>query len=218
MDGNTRIVALAALAILLFSAPAQARPVSAVGTTTVEVASEGHEYHAKLQYTVARALSLGVGYHRLGLDEGTTNFGEAGAGLLLWRRNGAGSQTNIFATLGYGGALIEGADDDEVTHGGRWSLVFDAENRHFMGGFGTSGMVLANGALDVGGSGMLGAAPYVADYDSVQMWLMASASYTPLRPETWSLTPHMRLMYRSALVEVGATVRGEPYVNIVAEF
>ena len=149
MDGNTRAVALRRWLSLL-SAPAQARPVSAVGTTTVEVASEGHEYHAKLQYTVARALSLSVGYHRLGLDEGTTNFGEAGAGLLLWRRNGAGSQTNIFATLGYGGALIEGADGDEVTHGGRWSLVFDAENRHFMGGFGTSGMVLANGALDVG--------------------------------------------------------------------
>lgn len=212
-------VSLGTVACLaLAPAPAVARPVSSVGTTTVEASAEPDRYDAEVHYTVTRALSLGVGYHRFQHDAGEVQYGEGHVGLLLWRKNRLHRQSNLFAVAGYGGAVLDAGGATEESHGGRWMVQLDTENRRTMVAVNGFGLSLANGEHDLGVGGMAGIAPYVVGYEGVQMWLMASGAYVPDRPESWMLVPHMRVMYRSALVELGADVRGGYYIGFVAEF
>ncbi|MFT4705500.1 MAG: hypothetical protein ACI81R_003211 [Bradymonadia bacterium] len=204
-----------ACAILLFARPATARPVSAATTTTVEMSSGPEEFYGEVHYSFTPRLALGLDYHRYRLAEGALLQGvQPHINLLLWRNNSRRTQSNLYLTGGYGAASI----GPDWTHGGGGRLGIDRESRRWMVGAWGGASAYVDGTVDPYAGVMVGLAPYLSDYNEVQAWLMVTADYMPERLTTFDVIPHIRLMYRSALLEIGASFRGAYRLNFVIDF
>ena len=63
-----------------------------------------------------------------------------------------------------------------------------------------------------------GVAPFVAGFQDLNPFFVVQYQYMPRFAQPHVVTPMLRLLYRSALLEVGMSLRGEPLVNVTTEF
>ena len=190
-----------------------ARPVSARGTTTITSVMRPDTAHHQLHYSVSRRLALGGAYHRQFDSDGTLHQSGLGTlGLLLWRKNAMGSQSNLFLEGGVGPDFSE---DIEV--GSHLFLGIDSESRRWFGMLAAEGHMAGDTVIEARGRVMLGVAPYLADYDEVAAWVMVHADVYAEGDREWDVTPHVRLMYRSIQVQAGASVDGRFFLSFVAD-
>ncbi|MCO5144451.1 MAG: hypothetical protein M9962_15335, partial [Oligoflexia bacterium] len=67
-------------------------------------------------------------------------------------------------------------------------------------------------------SARLGAAPYEAEYDELASWFMIQADWLPKAEETTSITPLIRIFYRSFMMESGVSLKGNWMFNFMFHY
>lgn len=131
----------------------------------------------------------------------------------FFRRNAPESQANLYGSLGLGGVRREG--DSDIA--GVASFQADYETRRIY-------TLLAGEHLQTDGLNLnrfryrFGVAPYLADFEDLNTWLIGQVEYTPQLDEEWTITPMVRLFYHNYLVEVGASLDGDPFVAGIFHF
>ncbi len=209
---------LAVLCALLLSVEAHARPVSSVGTTTLTSFNMPDLNLGGVGYTVHRHVAVGAVWQRYAEPAFDLHLATANVGFLLYRHNGADFQANVFAYGGPGAAWQRDAAGDFATRfAGMATLEADAESRRFYGALMGRINPVLGGDLNPVAMARIGVAPYLSEFDEIGAWVMLQGMWHPDLANDWSLTPMLRLMYASILVEVGVSVRAEWMLNFVAD-
>lgn len=212
-------VLFAFAAVAAHPAPAAARPVSAKGTTTLTTMGMHDITYLDAGYSLHRRVSLGASLYRTnrGLHHDRRDAWVYGPRLnvLAARINGDDYQFNVFAGAGAGGAFVGGRSGG----GGFAELSTDFETvriyAQLAGRFVTT--LSADPRFDVFAAGRLGVAPYVADFDDLSAWIMVQVQVTPFHKQLVTVTPFVRLMYRSIQVELGVDLQGRIMAAFVAD-
>lgn len=156
-------------------------------------------------YSFTNRFAAGVNQWRLGEKQ----LGLVKLNHLLWRHNGDGEQANIYLHAGAGkGArevYVSGAEADWETR-----ELFTAV-KHYQ--FTTPGL------MDFSMSqARVGFSPRLADFKSLQTWVMLQGMYTPDLDRTVSVTPILRFFYHNILWEMGSSTRGEWLLNFMVHY
>ena len=124
------------------------------------------------------------------------------------------SQTNLYV---YGGAGVSERENDSgfsVMSGfqgdyetRRIYTLFLGENLHGENGIDVSRFRYR-----------LGFAPYEGGFKDFHTWLIAQVQYTPNMNDEWTVTPMVRFFYQQYLIEVGSSLKGEPFVSGIFHF
>lgn len=214
MERVSRQAWLVAMVIGLGAVTAEARPVSFVGSKMPMVSAQPWQVATSVGFTPARWASVGAGYQWMLRADGAAQFASADVNLLLKRWNLENWQANAFL-LASAGALWK--PDFSVEPAGSLALEVDAESRHLL--------VLVQGRYlrSLGGFedpqvlGRVGFAPFTAEYDEINPWVIVQYQYMPRFADRHVITPMLRLMYRAVLVELGSSLRGDFLLNFTAE-
>lgn len=201
--------------IVAWSGGAAARPVSFVGSKMPMLRAQPMMVEASVDVTPVRRLSVGATYDWLRRrPEEELSFAGLDLNLLLLRHNGEDLQANAFL-LTTTGALRD-------AHGawspaGIVSLEIDGETRGIYVLAQARYLRSVSGTSDFQAMGRLGLATYPGEFDQLNPWIIVQYQYMPSFAQAHTITPMLRLMYRNTLFEIGASLRGEPMINFVAE-
>ena len=210
--GLERLLAVLACALSLEAA---ARPVSFLGSKMVMLSGQSMMASLSLDATLVRGLAVGASYGWMRRREDALDFAAADVNVLLWRHNGDGYQANAFV-LGNAGALLErGA----ARPAGAVAVEVDAESRRYYALAQARYLRAWDGRTeDLQVTARVGVAPFLAEFKELNPVVILQYQYLPRFAQAHVVTPMLRLLYRSALLEVGMSLRGEPLVNVTAEF
>jgi len=207
-----RAVAVLACALAI---EAGARPVSFVGSKMVMLSGQSMMSSLTVDTTLSRGFALGATYGWMQRQQDVLDYVAADLNVLLWRLNGQGYQANAFL-LGNVGALLGRGG---VRPAGAVSLEVDAESRRFYGLAQVRYLRSLDGRTeDVQGLARVGVAPFLAGFTEINPFFVVQYQYLPRFAQAHVVTPMLRLLYRSVLLEVGISLRGEPLVNVTTEF
>lgn len=204
-----------ALALVLLSTPARAHLVSSKDSTVVWSTQRPQEGRLHFNRSLRSWLAVGASHDRIEQPEGTAQLAYGQANFLVRRWNRPGSQANLYATGGLGAGRL----DDGTRLAWQGSLTADWETRdEFL-------MVMAEHVRLQGARSFnhlmarAGLAPYRAEYDELQAWLMVDAEWRPyFRSERFMVTPLLRFFYRNVLWEMGSSLRGSWMLNLMVHF
>lgn len=200
---------------LLWCAPSvgHAHPVSFKGGYGVMPGYSPERQELELNYSVtgssALALSgINIDYRGRDLTFILPQFNQK-----LYRRNAAESQTNLYGSLGLGGARYEGDTDLAALV----AFQADYETRRIYTLL--SGEHLRTDDIELNRIRYrLGVAPYLGDFDALHTWLIGQVEYTPELAEEWTITPMVRLFYQNYLIEVGSSLKGDVFIAGIFHF
>jgi hypothetical protein len=170
---------------------------------------------ASVDVTPLRRLSIGATYGWLRRrPEEELSFAGLDLNLLLMRHNGEELQANAFL-LTTTGVLHDprGATSPAAMA----SLEVDGESRGVYALAQARYLRSVAGTSDFQALGRLGVAPYQGEFDQLNPWIIVQYQYMPSFDRAHTITPMLRLMYRNVLLELGASLRGEPTVNFTGE-
>lgn len=178
-------------------------------------------WHAN--YSLSSSLSVGADYLRLG-DQETTQFGLARVNYLVKRWLGKGRQGNLYlltgAGVGKGGGATKG-DKDDFRFAWMGGLQADFETQRVytaLIGRAIGDQEPSLNTLSYHALYRLGFAPYVAHSSELQSWLVGQVAYHNEMTGLPNFTLLMRVFHRSALWELGADLKGRPWIHIMAHF
>lgn len=203
-----------ALLIILAANSTEARPVGFKYSTSVMSENKPDENHFMLHYTPNRFLSVGPHYLRIARQNNDVYALYGQANLLIHRWNQDHLQANIYATGGVGHLNFQ--DKSRLSEIG--GAQFDIEDRQFYALAKYSGVFADDFKTSHNARGRLGFAPYIANYDELNSWLMLQYDFSPNEPTKHSLSPFVRVFYKSLLVEFGSSLKGDWLLNFVSEF
>jgi hypothetical protein len=213
-----RIPLSAALAAGLAIAPtALARPVTYPGGNMAMIE---HRDEATMTETM-RTLTprFAVGWHDEWDDESDWQFhGPMIAGLAK-RWNMPDAQGNIFWMAGAGGAFDDVASAGEKVRPAAYAGVeADWENRRFY----TLYQARAFWAEDIDKSftqrARFGVAPYVAEAGALHAWAIVQIDHEPEDDTPVSVTPVVRLFWKTVLAEGGVSLDGDAFASLMFYF
>ena len=200
---------------LLVPLRSEAHPVSFEGATQFMIELGEDMQMAELYHSITASQAFGA--HALRLD---------GMGVrrdlmalqynrLLKRWNLPEAQANIYAGIGGGGAYERDT--------GQWSpaavMIWQAdyETRRIYTAY--DGMAwFGDGFTHVGNTVGIGVAPYLAEFDELNTWLLLKARYTTEFDDKVEVMPMLRFFYRNLFLEVGANLDGQPQLNFMIHF
>jgi hypothetical protein len=133
---------------------------------------------------------------------------------LVKRWNGDDFQANIYAYGGFGGARFQGQNGTA----GLMGVEADAESRKYFALIKYEAMLPSVGQNFQQVEGRLGIAPYEAEYDEIASWFMIAGKYHPGLSKNYSITPLVRLFYKSVLLETGVSLQGDTMLNLMFHF
>lgn len=131
----------------------------------------------------------------------------------FYRRNSLDSQANIYGSLGLG--LADQRNDTGPA--GLAAIQADYETRRIY-------TLVYGEHLQAEGEGLnriryrAGFAPYLANFEELNTWLIAQVEYTPELRDEWTITPLIRLFYSNYLVEFGVSLEGDPFIAGIFHF
>jgi hypothetical protein len=198
------------LAILTF--PAFARPVSYPGGWTFITENDDDSNSALLHYTLTTHTALGYRYI---YDRDTKDaFHGLQMNNLLRRWNMPDAQANIYLQSGVG--ISQKRGDAEAFTG----IETDWETRRYMAMYQNNVMMSPDDETrkfyQVTGFGV---APYLAEFGSLQTFLMLHIKNEPEDDKNWQFTPMVRMYKGSFLVEAGYNVtKDAPMLNAWIRF
>ncbi len=133
---------------------------------------------------------------------------------LLKRWNESNYQANIYTYGAYGALYFE-----NKTHGaGIAGVEADAESRKYFISAKYEKMWASLGPDFYHIEGRLGMAPYEAEFNEIASWLMLQYQYNPSLMKQYSITPLVRLFYKSVLLETGVSTDGDWMLNFMFHF
>jgi hypothetical protein len=182
----------------LAALPAQAKPLSYPGGTMVMQENDETGYSVSVDYTVTPRYAVAVYAKK---EAGGDDYFTAGPQLnfLIKRWNLPGGQGNIFNMTGIG--VTHDHDDNNFS---AWTgFLADYETRRVF--FSYEPRVMYAGDIDKSfwQRARVGFAPYKANYDDLNTWLMVQVDHHPMKDDTFVVTPLVRMFYKTTLVEAG---------------
>ena len=197
---------------------AYGHPVTFKGGTAVSSVHRPRMTHLQINYTFHRHAAVATSFVRLDLDDEQYDI-EAPIvhmNTLVKRWNQLGSQGNIYAITGLGYNFNPEAESQPFAYMG---LQIDYETQRIYTALqGFSFVSDINSHIPYGVRYRFGAAPYIADYDELQIWVIAQVDHMSDMSEQPRFTPMLRLFYRTVLWEMGQDLQGRYWFQMMAHF
>ncbi len=211
-----RIYALALLLITLLAVAeeAVAKPISYVGGTMVMQENDETGNTLSVDYTVTP--NYAVGFFAKQEEGGSKNMLTVGPQLntLVKRWNLPVGQGNIFNMTGIGESTLDGK-----TRPSAWTgMLADYETRRIFTSYELRLMDAQNMDSYVRQRARAGVAPYLANYDDLNTFLMLQVDDHPDKDHTIVVTPLVRFFYHTALAEAGYSSDHQAMFNWILQF
>ena len=209
------VAAAGAICALALFAPgnADAKPLSYVGGTMVMQENDETGHTLSLDYTFNPHFALGL-YSKY--EIGGNEFYMAGPQLnsLLKRWNLPDGQGNIFSMIG-GGAARQGSRSQPAAW---FSFLADYETRRWY--FSYEPRLTYAGEIEKSfwQRAYAGFAPYLANYDELNTWLLVKVDHHPAKVDHFVVTPVIRFFYKTVWLEAGYSSNNHVMVNWTVQF
>lgn len=199
--------------IIDLAPPAEGKPLSYVGGTMVMQENDETGYTLSIDYTLDPHFALGL--YSKG-EIGGDDFSMAGPQLnmLLKRWNLPNGQGNIFSMTGAGVAR-QGIDNQTAAWAG---LLADYESRRVFFSYEPRLMYAGNIEKSFWQRTYAGFAPYLADYEQLNTWLLIRADHHPAKKDHFVVTPVIRFFYKTIWLEAGYSSNNHVMVNWTVQF
>jgi hypothetical protein len=206
---------IVALLSLFITESTFAMSVSWQGSTAVMTKNQPFLTDWVMAYSFRSDAAFAFRYMRMTMRDGAEmEFYGPQFDYLVHRWNGRDYQANIYVDGAFGAQNAQGRKSTM----GVGTLDADIESRDLY----LAGKVQGNwGGIgpDIYQSEVrLGIAPYKAGFEEIASWLIVSIQSNPQLSRTFSITPMVRLFYKSFLVEVGASHQGDWMFNSMIHF
>jgi hypothetical protein len=195
------------------AASAQAKPLSYVGGTMVMQENDETGYTLSIDYTFDPHFALGL-YSKY--ETGGKEFYMAGPQLnaLIKRWNLPDGQGNIFSMTG-GGMARKGSNNQPAA----WAaLLADYETRRLFFSYEPRLTYAGNIERSFWQRAHAGFAPYLANYDDLNTWLLIRVDHHPAKNDHFVLTPVLRFFYKTIWLELGYSSNSHVMVNWTVQF
>jgi hypothetical protein len=200
--------------VLVSIAPrAQAKPLSYVGGTMVMQENDETGHTITVDYTFDPHFALGIYAKR---EIGGKEFDMVGPQLntLIKRWNLPDGQGNIFMMNG-AGMSREGTNNQPSA----WSvLLTDYETRRLFLSYEARFVYAGDIEKSVWQRAHLGFAPYLANYDQLNTWLLIRLDHHPAKNDHFVVTPMVRFFYKTVWLEVGYSSNEHVMLNWTVQF
>ena len=203
---------LAILFLVLFSAPAHARPISYAGGWTVMQQNNHGVNRLHAHYSPSAWWSVGLANEFYRGDEFSIHMMQVNH--LVKRRNTRDSQANLYLKGGIGIA-----ENDSHTRPALWAGVAgDWETQRYFVSY-ENRFTQAND-IDTSArhAARVGIAPYIGNYGDLHTWLMLQVEVEPNAKDNIVVTPLVRMFKGPLLTEFGVTNNGDAMVNWIMRF
>jgi hypothetical protein len=200
--------------LLLALAETQAKPLSYVGGTMVMQENDETGHTLTIDYTFDPHFALGV-YSKYEINE-RDNFWMVGPTLntLIKRWNLPDGQGNIFNMTGAGMAR-QGSRNEPAA----WTtMMVDYETRRLFASYEVRFMYARDIESSVWQRAYLGVAPYLANYDQLNTWMLIRLDHHPAKHDHFVVTPVLRFFYKTFWLEVGYSSNQHVMVNWTVQF
>jgi hypothetical protein len=204
------------LICLIFSlAPlTKAKPLSFVGGTMVMQENDETGHTLTIDYTFDPHFSLGL-FSKYEINQ-SEEFWAAGPQLntLLKRWNLPDGQGNIFASTGAGMAR-QGTTNEPAA----WlTLLADYETRRWFFSYEPRVMYARGIEKSFWQRASVGVAPYLAEFDQLNTWVMLRVDHHPAKHDHLVVTPFVRFFYKTIWLEAGYSSNKHVMVNWTVQF
>lgn len=188
-------------AVLAWQGAAQANPISYVGGTMPMQENDETGHTFSMDYTIKPNLALGL-YAKQDINNRNRSDSYTigpQVNTLLKRWNLPDAQGNIFNMTGAGMAYNK--DDSRFA---AWTgFLANYETRRIYLSYEPRLMYAGNIDKSFWERGRVGFAPYLANYDDLNTWLMVQVDHHPSKENALVVTPLVRFFYKTTLVEAG---------------
>ncbi len=192
---------------------APAHPVAYDGAHQWMTGVSGDSFNLEFyrSYTAREAWGL----HAMAFDRSENDgFAALQHNWLLKRWNLPNAQANTYAGIGAGVAKREGASARPAAVG---AFRADYETRRIYTAFEVKGMTSEAFNRSVT-SVETGFAPYLAEFDELNTWIILQAKHTSGMDDNFDLIPKLRFFKDNIFVEAGVTHRGKPMASLMIHF
>lgn len=211
---KTLTVLLAAAFLTAISyEPAEAKPISYVNGFMVMQENDETGHTLSLDYTIDPKLAVGLYAKKESGDKDFTTVGPQ-VNYLVKRWNMPDGQANIFSMSGAGVSHFQGDDEFSAWTG----ILADYETRRIFTSYEIRGMYAGDFEKSVWQRARVGFAPYLANYDDLNTWLMVQVDHHPAKEDNVVVTPLVRFFYKTTLVEAGYSSNDHIMFNWVLQF
>jgi len=176
----------------------EAKPISYVGGTMVMQENDETGHTVSLDYTVTPNYAVGVYAKK---ESGGDDYYTAGPQIntLIKRWNLPDGQGNIFNMTGVG--ISHEGNDNEFS---AWTgFLADYETRRVFISYEPRFMYAGDIDKAFWQRARVGVAPYLANYDDLNTWLMVQVDHHPTKDDAVVVTPLVRFFYKTTLMEAG---------------
>ena len=197
----------------LVALPAAAKPLSYVGGTMVMQENDETGNTLSVDYTFDPHFALGLYAKR---DIGGKEFYTIGPQLntLLKRWNLPDGQGNIFSMTGAGEAR-QGSNSQPAA----WAaFLADYESRRLFFSYEPRLMYGGNIESSFWQRAHVGFAPYLANFEELNTWLLLRVDHHPAKNDHFVVTPVLRLFYKTIWLEAGYSSNHHVMVNWTVQF
>ena len=193
--------------------PVQAKPLSYVGGTMVMQENDETGNTLAVDYTFDPHFALGLYAKR---DMGGKEFYTIGPQLnnLIKRWNLPDGQGNIFSMTGAGTAR-RGSDSQPAA----WvALLADYETRRVFLSYEPRLMYGGDIETSFWQRAHVGFAPYLANYDQLNTWLLLRVDHHPAKNDHFVVTPMVRFFRKTVWLEAGYSSNNHIMINWTLQF
>lgn len=204
------------LTALIVVAPrsAKAKPISYVGGTMVMQENDETGHTLSIDYTLTP--NYAVGLYAKQEEGGSKNMETVGPQLntLVKRWNLPDGQGNIFNMTGVGISTLDGKTEPSAWTG----MLADYETRRVFTSYELRLMDAEHIDSNVWQRARVGFAPYLANYDDLNTFLMVQVDDHPDKNTTFVVTPLVRFFYHTTLAEAGYSSNHHAMFNWILQF
>jgi hypothetical protein len=192
---------------------AMAKPLSYVGGTMVMQENDETGHTLSIDYTFDPHFALGL-YSKYEINQ--DEFWMAGPQLnwLLKRWNLPEGQGNIFAMSG-GGQARQGNRSEPAAW---FTLLGDYETRRVYFSYESRFVYARDIEKSAWQRAYAGFAPYLADYEQLNTWLLLRLDHHPAKHDHFVVTPVIRFFYKTIWLEAGYSSNNHVMVNWTVQF
>ncbi len=206
-----------ALVSSLIAAPVFAKPISYVGGTMIMQENDETGYTLAVDYTLTPKIAVGF-YGKTEISGDKFTVAGPQVNTLVKRWNLPEGQGNIFTMTGAGLAQRNGAGPNDTQFAAWTGVLADYETRRIFTSYELRLMYAQHIEKSAWQRARIGFAPYLANYDDLNTWIMLQVDHHPAKSRAISVTPMVRFFYKSFLAEGGVNTRGEVLFNWVQQF
>lgn len=192
--------------IAMMSYEIWAHPTSYGGALSLMSMNTSHKRMNTIHYSPNHWSSIGV----TSVSNDRADIYYPRVGLLAKRWNGDDYQANIYLTGGYGKANFKDQRLNEDVYNA--AIQADWEDREYFIE-GKYNRLESDNYLDDMYSLRVGYAPYIAEYDELNIWFMLQHMNHPRDVNKHMTIPMVRMFYKNVLWELGASTDGAFMIN-----